>query len=156
MKIIFMTVGKTDFGFLNEGIDMYSKRIAKYATFEMVSIADLKNTRNLSTDEIKLREGQLILKAIGTTDFLVLLDERGKQQSSPAFAQYIEQLQLRNTKQVVFLCGGAYGFSTAVYERANANLSLSLMTFSHQLVRVLFLEQLYRAFSILHNEPYHH
>ncbi len=156
MKIIFMTVGKTDFGFLNEGIDMYSKRIAKYATFEMVSIADLKNTRNLSTDEIKLREGQLILKAIGTTDFLVLLDERGKQQSSPAFAQYIEQLQLRNTKQVVFLCGGAYGFSAAVYERANANLSLSLMTFSHQLVRVLFLEQLYRAFSILHNEPYHH
>jgi 23S rRNA (pseudouridine1915-N3)-methyltransferase len=156
MKIIFMTVGKTDFGFLNEGIDMYSKRIAKYATFEMVSIADLKNTRNLSTEEIKLREGQLILKAIGTTDFLVLLDERGKQQSSPAFAQYIEQLQLRNTKQVVFLCGGAYGFSAAVYERANANLSLSLMTFSHQLVRVLFLEQLYRAFSILHNEPYHH
>jgi 23S rRNA (pseudouridine1915-N3)-methyltransferase len=156
MKIIFMTVGKTDFGFLNEGIDMYSKRITKYASFEMLSIADLKNTRNLSTDEIKLREGQLILKAIGTTDFLVLLDERGKQQSSPAFAQYIEQLQLRNTKQVVFLCGGAYGFSTAVYERANANLSLSLMTFSHQLVRVLFLEQLYRAFSILHNEPYHH
>lgn len=151
-----MTVGKTDFGFLNEGIETYYKRICKYVVFDMASISDLKNTRNLSIDEIKLREGQNILKSIAPNDFLILLDERGKQMSSPDFAQYIQHLQMRNTKHLVFLCGGAYGFSADVYERANARLSLSLMTFSHQLVRVLFLEQLYRAFSILNNEPYHH
>ncbi|MBK8471634.1 MAG: 23S rRNA (pseudouridine(1915)-N(3))-methyltransferase RlmH [Sphingobacteriales bacterium] len=156
MKITFLSVGKTDMGYLNEGIDTYRKRIQKYATFELSQVPDLKNTRHLPTQEVITREGQAILQAIAPADYLVLLDDRGKSYTSPDFAQYLLQLQLRNTKHLVFLCGGAYGFSTAVYERANAQLSLSAMTFSHQLVRLVFMEQLYRAFSILNNEPYHH
>lgn len=156
MKITFMTVGKTDMGYLNEGIETYRKRLVKYATFESTQVSDLKNTRNLSIEEIKSREGQNILKSIADTDYIVLLDERGKSYSSPQFAQYLQQLQLQNVKHLIFLCGGAFGFSKEIYQRANAQFSLSPMTFSHQLVRLLFMEQLYRAFSILNNEPYHH
>lgn len=151
-----MTVGKTEFAYLVTGIETYQKRIGKYVSFEIHPLSELKNTRNLSIDEIKLREGQVILRSINPTDFVVLLDERGKQHTSPSFAQFIAQLQMRNIKQVVFIVGGAFGFSSAVYDRANETISLSSMTFSHQLVRLLFVEQLYRAYSILHHEPYHH
>ncbi len=156
MKITFLCVGKTDLGYLNEGIEVYRKRVARYAPFELGQLNDLKSTQNLAIPEIKEREGLLILKYIIDTDYLVLLDAAGKQYTSPDFARYIEQMQLRNTKHLLFLCGGAYGFSPAVYQRANAQISLSPMTFSHQLVRLVFMEQLYRAFSILHHEPYHH
>lgn len=156
MKITLLLIAKTDAAYIAEGIAMYEKRLQKYGLFEISIIPDLKNAANLSTDEIKQREGKLLLKQFAPTDWVVLLDERGKQFSSIEFAQHLQQLFNRTLKNIKFVCGGAYGFSDEVYERANSKISLSKMTFSHQLVRLVFVEQLYRAFTILNNEPYHH
>lgn len=156
LKISFIVIGKTDTNYLSEGIGIYEKRVQKYTTFDLQCLSDLKNTANLSIAEQKEREGKNLLKCFTPTDWVVLLDEKGKTFSSTGFAVHLQQLFNRNVRHIKFVCGGAYGFSEAVYERANSLLSLSAMTFSHQLVRLVFMEQLYRAFTILNNEPYHH
>jgi 23S rRNA (pseudouridine1915-N3)-methyltransferase len=156
MKIRFLVVGKTAFDDLKIGEQRYQQRLLHYCTFERVEIADIKNPKSLTQAQIKDKEGQQILAKIHPTDFVILLDEKGKQLSSTDFADWLQQKQLQHSGAFVFIIGGAYGFSEAVYERAQFKQALSLMTFSHQMVRMIFLEQLYRAFSILKGEPYHH
>lgn len=156
MKISFVVTGKTDASYLTEGIEVYVRRITRYLPFELVILPELKNTRGLSPEEVRQREGQVLLRTLASTDYLLLLDDKGKQFSSIAFADYLQGQMNRNIKHLKFVCGGAFGFSPEVYERANDQISLSKLTFSHQLVRLIFVEQLYRAFAILNNEPYHH
>ena len=156
MTIKLLTVGKTDDSGLQTLIDTYVKRLGHYNRFEFEIIPDLKKTKNLNTGQQKVMEGKLILERINTSDFLVLLDENGRQLSSEGFSEYIQKRLNSGMKQLIFVIGGPYGFSEEVYERANGKLSLSKMTFSHQMVRLFFTEQLYRAFTILKNEPYHH
>jgi len=156
MKIQLLTVGKTQQDFVRKGTDEFTERIKHYLPFELEVIPDLKNTRNLSQEQIKEKEGELILKNIRPEDYIVLLDEKGKEFTSLQFAQYIEKKMHSVPKRLVFVIGGAYGFSSAVYQAAQEKISLSKMTFSHQLIRVVFVEQLYRGLSILNNEPYHH
>jgi len=156
MKITLLTVGKTDFKWLREGLDIYMSRLSHYVKFAMVEIPELKNVSALSRDEIKSKEGELILRNVKPEDHLILLDERGKEYRSVELASMIESHISRNGSDMVFVVGGAYGFSEPVYKRSNAMLSLSKMTFSHQMVRVIFVEQLYRAFTIMKGEPYHH
>ncbi|MEZ4948907.1 MAG: 23S rRNA (pseudouridine(1915)-N(3))-methyltransferase RlmH [Saprospiraceae bacterium] len=155
MKIHFWYVGKTSFKYLEEGMAIYEKRLQKYGGVNSEIIPDVKNAGKLSPDQLKVKEGELILKKLNPDDYLVLLDERGKSPTSLKFADQLQDLMLQGKKKVVFLIGGAFGFSETVYKRANSKLSLSNMTFSHQMIRLFFLEQLYRAFSILNNEPYH-
>jgi 23S rRNA (pseudouridine1915-N3)-methyltransferase len=157
MKINCFCVGDTPSNYLQTGIDTYNQRLSHFVpSWGWTVIPNIKNAKNMSEQQLKEKEGELILKKLEDSDFLVLLDERGKQYSSPEFADLIAQWQLQSHKRVVFLVGGAYGFSDAVYARAQAKMSLSRMTFSHLMVRLFFAEQLYRAFSILHNQPYHH
>lgn len=156
MKIALIVVGKTSQPYLTEGIDEYVSRIKRYMPFELYVIPELKNTRNLTMEQQKNREGDAILKALQPGDCVVLLDEHGKELTSLQFAAYIEQKQQTSARRLVFVIGGPYGFSTDVYERCQEKLSLSKMTFSHQMVRLFFTEQLYRAMTILNNEPYHH
>lgn len=156
MTIKLIVVGKTVKGYLAEGEEEYTKRLAHYIKFNEVVIPELKRVSSLSEVQVKMKEGEAILKQLDATDYLILLDERGKQSSSVQLAKKIEQFILNSTKQVVFVVGGAYGFSEEVYDRANETLSLSRLTFSHQMVRLFFKEQLYRAFTILKGEPYHH
>ena len=156
MNIKLLLVGKTDEGSLQGLIDNYIKRLNHYNRFEVEILPDLKNTKNLSSEQQKQKEGKLILEKISTSDFLVLLDENGKQYSSEAFSEYIQKRLNSGMKQLIFVVGGPYGFSEEVYARAQGKVSLSKMTFSHQMVRLFFVEQLYRAFTILKNEPYHH
>jgi 23S rRNA (pseudouridine1915-N3)-methyltransferase len=156
MKIRFLVVGKTAFEDLKVGEQRYQQRLGHYCSYERLDLPDVKNPKALSQAQIKEKEGVQILSKISSTDFVVVLDENGKQFSSTDFAQWIAQKQLQHNGAFVFVIGGAYGFSQAVYERAQYKLSLSNMTFSHQMVRMIFLEQLYRAFSILKGEPYHH
>jgi Uncharacterized conserved protein len=156
MKIQLLTVGKTQQDFVQKGMDEFAGRIKHYLPFELEVIPDLKNTRNLSQEQIKEKEGELILKNIRSEDYIVLLDEKGKEFTSLQFAQYIEKKMHSVSKRLVFIIGGAYGFSPAVYQAAHEKIALSKMTFSHQIIRVIFIEQLYRALSILNNEPYHH
>lgn len=156
MKIGILTVGKTQQDFVQKGIEEFAGRIKHYLPFELEVIPDLKNTRNLSWEQIKEKEGELILKNIRPEDYVVLLDEKGKEFTSLQFAEYIERKMHSIPKRLIFIIGGAYGFSPAVYLAAQEKIALSKMTFSHQLIRVIFIEQLYRAMSILNNEPYHH
>ncbi len=156
MKIIIVVIGKTDEAYLNTGIAKYLDRIKHYIPLEMKVIPDLKNTKSLSEEQQKNKEGELILQQIQPTDELILLDEGGKMFSSRDFAGFMEQKLLLGIKRVVFVIGGPYGFSMDVYNRATAKISLSKMTFSHQMVRLIFAEQLYRAMTILKNQPYHH
>lgn len=156
MKITLLTVGKTDIKWVKEGLEMYSSRLRHYINFELVEIPELKNVSALSREQIKLKEGELILKQLKSGDYLVLMDERGKEFRSLQFASMLEDRMNRGGKDMVFVIGGAYGFSDAVYSRADDKISLSKMTFSHQLVRTIFAEQLYRAFTIMRGEPYHH
>lgn len=156
MNIKLLLVGKTDEGSLQGLIDNYIKRLNHYNRFEVEILPDLKNTKSLSIEQQKQKEGKLILEKLNTSDFLVLLDENGKQYSSEAFSEYIQKRLNSGMKQLIFVVGGPYGFSEEVYARAQGKLSLSKMTFSHQMVRLFFVEQLYRAFTILKNEPYHH
>lgn len=156
MKLELKVVGKTAFSYLDEGISIYEKRLRRYCDFKMTIIPDIKNAKNLTKAQIKKKEGELILKKIEPNHFVILLDDKGKMYSSLEFSNYLEQKLLPAGRNVIFIIGGAYGFSEEVYQRANTKLSLSKMTFSHQMVRLFFVEQLYRAYSILNNEPYHH
>ncbi|KQC33782.1 50S rRNA methyltransferase [Nonlabens sp. YIK11] len=156
MKITLLAVGKTDDSRIADLTDMYVERLKHYINFELEIIPDLKKTKNLSIDQQKVKEGELILNQLQTSDFVTLLDEKGKSLSSQQFAQLINKRSLSGMKRLVYVIGGPYGFSDAVYARANSKLSLSAMTFSHQMVRLFATEQIYRAFTILKNEPYHH
>lgn len=155
MKISLIQVGKTQESYLREGIDEYHKRLNKYLTFNEITIPDLKNRKNLSTQEIKSREGDLIMKYCRNDEFLILLDERGRNMSSMEFSEYLSK-KINIGRDIVMIIGGAYGFSRDLYERADDMISLSRMTFSHQLVRLILAEQLYRALTIIRGEPYHH
>ena len=156
MKAILLSVGKTDDDFYAQAIDVFKKRLGFYIPFDMEFVPDLKNTKNLSEKEQKNLEGEGILNRIQPGDYVVLLDDKGKQYSSTEFARFMEKKSHSVPKRLVFVVGGPYGFSEAVYARANEKLSLSKMTFTHQMVRLVFVEQLYRAMTILNNEPYHH
>ncbi|WP_339653543.1 23S rRNA (pseudouridine(1915)-N(3))-methyltransferase RlmH [uncultured Maribacter sp.] len=156
MTIKLLAIGKTDSSQLQELIEVYQKRLQHYINFEIELIPDLKKTKNLSEEQQKEKEGQLILKKLAPTDVLILFDEKGKHLTSIEFSQYLQKKMNSGIKQVVFLIGGPYGFSNDVYAKALGKISLSKMTFSHQMVRLFITEQLYRAFTILKNEPYHH
>lgn len=156
MKTRLIYVGKTKATYLQEGEKEYVKRVSRYTPFECVEIPDIKNVKNRTTEEIKNLESSLILSKIKSSDFVVLLDEKGKEYTSVQFADYIQTQFNSGSQGLVFVIGGAYGFGDEVYQRANDKLALSKMTFSHQMVRMFFIEQLYRGLSILKNEPYHH
>ena len=156
MKIVLITIGKTNEKYLIEGISDYQKRLKHYTNFERIEIANIKNAKNFSESELMKKEGELILKQIQNSDHLVLLDDKGKDFTSQKFSQKLQQWMLSGKKRLVFVVGGAYGFSDEIYKRGNEKLSLSKMTFSHQMVRLFFVEQLYRGYTILNNEPYHH
>ena len=156
MNIELIVVGKTDMKEVEALISMYSKRLNHYVRFAITTLADVRNTKKLSEAEQKRLEGEAILRLMNDSDHVVLLDERGQELRSIEFADLIQRRMSAGTKRLLFVIGGPYGFSEAVYQRANSMLSLSRMTFSHQIVRAIFTEQLYRAFTILKNEPYHH
>lgn len=156
MKITLLTVGKTDRDWVKQGLDIYVSRLKHYIPFSIVEIPELKGVSALTKDQIKTREGELILKNIRPTDDLILLDEHGKEFTSVEWAKILQDKISYTGKDMVFVIGGAYGFSDHVYKRANSKISLSKMTFSHQMVRAIFAEQLYRAFTIMKGEPYHH
>jgi len=153
MNITFLSIGKTTDQLVAAGCLIYQTRIKKYISFEWKQTTDIKS---LPPNDMKIREGELIKKHIEKGDHIILLDETGKQFTSKEFAGYISQKQMENKKQLVFVLGGAYGFSDEIYKLANEKISLSKMTFPHQMVRLIFSEQLYRAFTIIKNEPYHH
>ena len=155
MKTVLILVGKTVNKHFVAGIDDYAERITHYMPFEIVTIPELRNTKNFSEDQQKTAEGDLILRQIQPSDTVVLLDEHGKEFRSVDYARWLSQKQ-QTARRLVFVIGGPYGFSEAVYARANEKLSLSKMTFSHQMVRLIFTEQLYRACTIIKGEPYHH
>lgn len=156
MNMILLTVGKTDVKWVKEGLDLYVSRLKHYVPFSVMEIPELKKVSSLTHQQIKEKEGELILKQVGSSDILVLMDEHGREYRSLEFAEFIEKQMASGAKNVIFTIGGAYGFSEEVYLRANLKISLSKMTFSHQMVRAIFAEQLYRAFTILKGEPYHH
>lgn len=156
MKISLLVIGKTDEAYLQKGLEIFLKRIPHYILFEMKIIPDIKNSKNLSEEQQKEKEGELILQQILSSDELFLLDEQGMEVSSIDFARFLEKKMLSGIKRLVFVIGGPYGFSENVYARSTGKMSLSKMTFSHQMVRLIFTEQLYRAFTILKGEPYHH
>lgn len=157
MKITLLCIGKTDESYLNTGIDKYLQRLKHYVNFTLHIIPDIKNTKHLSAEQQKAKEAEQLLKQLNTTDTIVLLDEKGTAPRSVDFAKYLERHMLSGTQHLVFIIGGPYGFDNSLYKRAQkSKLSLSNMTFSHQMIRLFFAEQLYRAFSILRGEPYHH
>lgn len=156
MKITLLTVGKTDIRWVREGLEIYISRLKHYIPFSLTEIPELKNASSLSKDQIKAREGELILKSIKPSDEVILLDEHGKEYSSMEWARNMEKRMSGSGRDMVFVIGGAYGFSDDVYSRCDGKVSLSKMTFSHQMVRTIFAEQLYRAFTIIRGEPYHH
>ena len=156
MKISLVVIGKTDANYFSEAIREYQNRLVHYIPFEMQVIPDIKNAKNLSESQQKEKEGELILKSLQAGDYLVLLDEKGKEFTSMQFASYLEKKMHTVSRRLVFVIGGPYGFSEAVYQAAYEKVSLSKMTFSHQMIRLIFVEQIYRAMTILNNEPYHH
>lgn len=156
MKTLFIVIGKTVDQHLELLIQEYVRRISHYITFEIEVIPDLKNTKNLSFEQQKKREGELLLKVLRPTDTLVLLDEHGKEFRSVEFARYMTNKLSNTSRRLVFVIGGAYGFDQKIYDLPHEKISLSKMTFSHQMIRLLFVEQLYRAMTIIKGEPYHH
>lgn len=156
MKIKLIAIGKTDNKDLQNLIDVYQNRLKYYIKFELAIIPDIKNVKNLAKNQQKVKEGELILKNCKPTDVLVLLDEQGKEFRSIEFSKYLQKKMNAGIKQLVFVIGGPYGFSEDVYKKAQGKVSLSKMTFSHQMVRLFVVEQVYRAFTIIKNEPYHH
>ena len=156
MKITLLTVGKTDKDWVKQGLDIYLSRLKHYIPFSIVEIPELKNVSALTKDQIKNKEGELILKQLQPGDHVILLDEGGKEFRSTEFAAWIEHKQNISTKRLVFIVGGPYGFAPKVYDAVHEKLSLSKMTFSHQMIRLLFVEQLYRAYTIINHLPYHH
>ena len=155
MKVKLIVVGKTNVNYLKDGETEYDQRIKHYVNFEQLIISDVKNAKNRSSIELKNKEGQQILSKISNSDYVVLLDEKGKQFSSKEFSNFLNKKILTSTKYLVFVVGGAFGFSDEVYKRADYKLSLSKMTFTHQMIRVIFKEQLYRALTIIKGEKYH-
>ncbi|MCC6250919.1 MAG: 23S rRNA (pseudouridine(1915)-N(3))-methyltransferase RlmH [Bacteroidia bacterium] len=156
MKIILLQIGKTTENYLLEGINKYTKRINHYSNFEIITINPGKTNSQNNIQQIKKQDSDLLISKIENNDFVVLLDEQGKELSSVNFAAYLENHLLKSTKRLVFVIGGAYGFSDELYKRADYTLSLSKLTFSHQMVRLFFVEQIYRAFTIIKGESYHH
>jgi 23S rRNA (pseudouridine1915-N3)-methyltransferase len=156
MKISLICIGKTDDSYLIEGIESFQKRLKFYINFKMIVIPDIKNSKNLSKEQQKAKESEQILKHINSGDHVILLDERGKEYRSVEFADFLSKKMVSSTQHLVFIIGGPYGFDANIEDRSDAKLSLSKMTFSHQMIRLFFSEQLYRAFSILKGEPYHH
>lgn len=156
MNIKLIAIGKTDNSALQQLIADYEKRLLRYVNFQMQIILDIKNSKSLSEEQQKIKEGELVLKNIENSHYLILLDERGKEYSSVGFSEFLQRQMNTGIKQLTFVIGGPYGFSDEVYARANGKLSLSKLTFSHQMIRLFFVEQIYRAFTILKNEPYHH
>ena len=156
MNIELIVVGKTDQKEVETLVEMYAKRINRYCKFSITTLADVRNTKNMAPSRQKQLEGEAILRLVGEGDCLTLMDERGAQYTSMEYAQWLQKRMLSGVKRLVLVIGGPYGFSEEVYKRADQKISLSKMTFSHQIVRAIFTEQLYRAFTILHNEPYHH
>lgn len=156
MKIELAVIGKTSIGYLKQGIDEYIKRLKHYVPFEIKYIDDIKNTKNISEDQQKRTEGAKILSLLDKSDYVVLLDEHGKEYTSMQYSSYIQKRMLSGVKKVVFVIGGPYGFSQEVYDRANDKISFSKMTFNHEMIRLIFTEQLYRAYTIINHEPYHH
>ncbi|WP_026724962.1 23S rRNA (pseudouridine(1915)-N(3))-methyltransferase RlmH [Flavobacterium sasangense] len=156
MNIRLLAIGKTDNKALQTLIDDYTKRLSFYVKFDLEIIPDIKNVKNLSEAQQKEKEGELILSKITPTDHLILLDENGKTFSSVGFSDFLQKKMNAGIKTLVFVIGGPYGFSETVYQKAQGKVSLSEMTFSHQMVRLFVIEQIYRGFTILRNEPYHH
>ena len=156
MKITLLTVGKTDRDWVKQGLDIYVSRLKHYVPFSMIEIPELKNVSALTKEQIKAKEGELILKNLRNTDDVILLDEHGKEYSSMELAGMLRDKMTYGGRDIVYVIGGAYGFSEDIFRRANSKISLSRMTFSHQMVRAIFVEQLYRAFTIMKGEPYHH
>ena len=157
MKLAIIWVGKTSTDYVNKAIDTYVQRIGHYMPIEIIVVPDVKNAKNMDTVQLRQKEGELIIKHLRADDYVVFLDDKGKQMSSTEFANWIDKTNMNSSvKRMVFVIGGAYGFSQKVYQRACSKISLSKMTFSHQIIRVIFLEQLYRAFTIMKGEPYHH
>lgn len=156
MKITLLAIGKTGAKYLQEGVEIYTKRIGYYVPFDFKVLPDIKTTKSLTTEKQKELEGQQFLSAMQPGDIVVLLDERGKEMTSREFSAYIDRKMVTVSKNLIFVIGGPYGFSKEVYNRANEKLSLSKMTFSHEMIRLFFVEQIYRAMTILKGEPYHH
>ena len=156
MKIQLIVIGKTNQHFVRQGLEEFCSRLSHYFPFELEIVPDIKNIKHLSVEQQKEKEGEWLLQSFQPGDCIVLLDERGKEFTSAEFAEYIEKKTHTGLKRLVFVIGGAYGFSPRVYEAAHEKIALSKMTFPHQLVRLIFIEQLYRAMTILFNEPYHH
>lgn len=156
MNITLLVIGKTDTDYLKNGIEIYVNRLTHYINFNFEIIPDIKTKKKLSFNNQKKLEGELILKKVKNDDYVILLDEKGKTFTSDNFSKFINKKMVSGVKRLVFIIGGPYGFSEEIYNRGNQKISLSEMTFSHQMVRLIFIEQLYRAFTILKNEPYHH
>lgn len=156
MKILLLVIGKTTESYFSEAIKEYCERLKHYISFDIEIIPELKNAKNLTFDQQKEKEAELILKFLQSGDYPVLLDEHGKEYTSKQFSVYLERKMLTIPKRLVFIIGGPYGFSSRIYEVGREKISLSKMTFSHQMIRMIFVEQLYRAMTILNNEPYHH
>lgn len=156
MKITLAVIGKTEVGFVRQGIEEYVKRLQHYAQFNIQYIGDVKGTRSMSEGQQKTAEGKQLLATLENSDYVILLDEHGTERTSIDFSEWLQRRLASGSKRLVFVVGGPYGFSTEVYDRANEKISLSKMTFPHELVRLIYVEQLYRAFTILRHEPYHH
>ena len=156
MKVKLIVIGKTNKNYLIEGEKVYEKRLFHYCNFSELIIPDIKSGAKFTKNELRIKEGKLILSKLNNWDVVILLDEKGKQHSSIEFSNFISDKIMVRTKSLVFIIGGAFGFSERLYKRANTKLSLSKMTFSHQMVRIIFKEQLYRAFTIIKGEKYHH
>ena len=156
MKITLLTIGKTEDKYLLEGLDIYLKRLKHYISFKILEIPELKGTKSLSREQQKSKESELIFKNIHSTDHVILLDEKGQEFSSKQFSTFLNKKMVGGQQHLVFIVGGPYGFSEEIYLRSNEKISLSRMTYSHQMIRLLFTEQLYRAYTILKGEPYHH
>ena len=156
MKITLITMGKTEDSYLSEGINIYTKRLKHYVPFRILEITELKNTKNLSREQQKTKEAELIFKNINNTDHVILLDENSNELSSRQFSEFLNKKMVGGQHHLIFVVGGPYGFSKEVYDRSNEKISFSKMTFSHQMIRLFFVEQIYRAYTILKGEPYHH
>jgi 23S rRNA (pseudouridine1915-N3)-methyltransferase len=156
MKIALLQTGKTSERYLTEGIAIFEERLRKYSAFEILTVPDIRRTHNLPDREQKIREGEQILRFFRNDDYIVILDDKGKEFSTIEFSVWLEKCFMLQKKRILFVIGGAWGFSEDVLKKTVMSLSLSLMTFSHQMVRLLFIEQLYRAFTIMKGEPYHH
>lgn len=156
MKFCLLVVGKTASSFMSKGIEEYKSRVNRYVGFDILSISDLKSTRGLTEMQQKEKEGEMLLASLTPSDTVILLDEKGREYTSREFADFQASMMNRGVKRLVYVIGGPYGFSQKVYDRADGKISLSRMTFSHEMARLFFCEQLYRAMTILRGEPYHH